>query len=423
MPQARRATLADWLAWQETLHPSEIDLGLARVRQVARRLLKRTPGYPVITVAGTNGKGSVCAYLDAMLTAAGLHVGVYTSPHLVRYNERVLIGGQPVSDAQLVDAFARIDAARGDTSLTYFEFGTLAALLVFQQADLDCAVLEVGLGGRLDAVNLLDADVAVITNIGLDHQQWLGEQRSQIAREKAGIMRPGKPAVCGDRDPPQSLLERARRVGAPLSCLGRDFDWYQDSDSWRWVSEAATLTDLPLPALAGAMQLDNAALAIAALQAPGPNFSIAAEPVRQGLERARLRGRIECIGVAPQWVLDVAHNPDAAAALSAWLADHPVAGDCHLLFGMLRDKDVAGVARELAPHVNAWHLVSLAGERGLTGEALRERIADELNARDCSIYPDVMAAMDFLKSRTGLGDRIVVCGSFHTVGAALAHGL
>ena len=423
MAARRFDSLPEWLDWQQTLHHSEIDLGLPRVRSVAQALFDLPTDYPVITVAGTNGKGSVSAYLHAMLAAAGFKTGVFTSPHLQAYNERIQIDGKPVSDEQLVAAFARIDAARAHTSLTYFEFSALAALLLFDEFVVDCAILEVGMGGRLDAINIVDADVAIITNVALDHVQWLGTDREQIGAEKAGIMRSGKAAICGDRDPPASLLKHARETGARLKCLGRDFDCIRDGETWIYQSADAFLGGLPLPGLAGAIQIDNAAVAVAALQELGERFPVAIGHLHKGLKEAFLPGRIQRVGQDPEWILDVSHNPAAARVLADWLAATRANGQTLLVFAMLEDKDAAGVARVLAGNVDAWFLGSLAGSRALSARDLQKRIATCTQDARVSLFDTVAAACEAARRDAGPNDRIVVCGSFHTVWEALAHGL
>lgn len=423
MSKPRFANLAEWLAWQETLHHSEIELGLERVAAVAQRMLELPPDYPVLTVAGTNGKGSVCAYLQAILTAAGYRVGVYSSPHLMRYNERIQINGVPVADEALLRAFQDIDTARRDSTLTYFEFATLAALFVFAEAAVDVAVLEVGMGGRLDAVNVVDADIALITNIGLDHQEWLGEDREQIAGEKAGIMRSGRPALCGDRQAPAGLHEHARRIGAQFFCLGTDFDARCDGDTWRFEFADKVVGGLPAPALQGAVQLDNAALALAALTRLGDRFPVALGHVAKGLQSAVLPGRIQIKGRSPRWLLDVCHNDEAAAVLADWLAKNPCKGRTLVVLGMLADKNAQAVARLLAPQADAWYLAGLAGARGQSAGELAARIGGELGAQPTTALDSVPQACDAAREAAGPDDRIVVCGSFHTVGAALAHGI
>lgn len=416
--RGRFATLGEWLAWQETFHHSEIDLGLDRVLRVARELLELPPRYPVITVAGTNGKGSVLACLQAIARAAGYRTGLFTSPHLVRYNERVAVAGESASDELLIDAFAAVDAARGSTSLTYFEFSALAALLIFQRSAVDVGLLEIGMGGRLDAVNIIAPDVAVITNIGLDHQAWLGDDREAIGREKAGIMREGRPVVCGDPDPPCSLLAHAHETGAQLLQVNRDYGFARTGSGWAFHGQGSQLEDLPLPALRGEIQVANAALALAALECLGGRLPVATGHIRSGLAAMRLPGRIQLRGAAPLWVLDVCHNPDSAKVLADWLAAQPCPGRTRLVLGMLRDKDVEAVAQILAPEVDEWYLAGLSGGRGLSAADLAIRVAD-VATPDPMTFSSVAAACRKAAGDAAVDDRIVVCGSFHTVGESL----
>ncbi len=406
-------TLADWLSWLEVQHPKAIDMGLERAGQVADRLGLRQPGCPVITVGGTNGKGSTVATLVSIYKAAGLHVGSYTSPHILHFNERICLNGEPVADAVLVAAFEKIRAAQGDISLTYFEFTTLAAFLVFQEAALDIVVLEVGLGGRLDAVNLIDADVAVVTSIGIDHVEYLGDTREKIAVEKAGIFRRGKPAICGDDSPPATLLEAAEEKGAILLCRGRDFSHHEVAGAWSWQGAGRVLKDLPRPALA----LANAAVALAAVFAAPISISEAA--LREGLRLAALPGRLQKVGESPLILLDVAHNPHGAAFLMQQLPKAVPGQRTLAVFAMLADKDIAGVIATCAEHIDAWLVADLPVPRG-------ERAANILpllqtgGAPVVAAYPDVAAALAAARQQARAADRILVFGSFHTVAAAQA---
>lgn len=415
MDLPRHRSLSAWLAWQEGLNPRGIELGLERVRTVWRALGAPRLAGVVFTVGGTNGKGSVVTYLDAMLRAGGYRTGRYTSPHLERYNERVSLGGVDVTDQALCDAFSAVDAARGEVPLTYFEFGTLAAFWLFARADLDAAVLEVGLGGRLDAVNLVDPDVAVVTSVDLDHQDWLGDDREAIGFEKAGIFRAGRPAICGDPNPPARLLERAAAIGAELARIGRDYRAVVDGEQWDFVSSGHRRLALPLPGLRGAHQLQNAATAVAALQAALPRLPLPQQAIREGLLSARLPGRMELVGRDPAWLLDVAHNPHAAKALARTLGDQFVAGRTHAVLAMLQDKDAAGVVAALANRVDCWWLAGLDGARGQTSGALRACLPAAL---DCRCHDTVAEAMGAVAKTTGAGDRVVVLGSFFTVGEA-----
>lgn len=405
-------TLQGWLRWQETLNPRNIDLGLDRVRRVAARLGQDRAPFRVITVGGTNGKGSVTSYAAAMLQAAGLRTGRYLSPHLVRYNERIAIDGVEIDDAALCDAFAAVDAARGEELLTYFEFGTLAAFEIFRRRGVEAAVLEVGLGGRLDAVNVLDADVAVVVSVGLDHTDWLGDTVEAIAAEKAGIFRAGHPAICGVNCP-QSLLDEAGRIGALPQQAGEDFRWDEAGGGWRWWSSSRAIDELPRP-MKGGHQLGNAATAIAAVLAlePGvPDTAIAA-----GLA-ARLPGRLQSLGGAPEIIVDVGHNRDAARAIAAALGreSRPV----QVVLGMLADKDAAAFAGELAGVAAGWHAITLEGPRGQGAEALRERL--RAAGIEAAAHDGLAAALQAARAAAGQGGRVLVTGSFHTVEAFLLY--
>lgn len=409
-----RRDLAAWLAWQERLHPTEIELGLERVRAVLSQMRLSRPPFRVVTVGGTNGKGSCVATLEALGLEAGLATGAYTSPHLLRYNERIRVGGRDASDAELVAAFEAVEAGRGMTSLSYFEFGTVAALEIFRRRGIELAVLEVGLGGRLDAVNAVDPEVAVVTSVGLDHIEWLGADRESIGREKGGIFRPGRPAVIGDRDPPATLL---RAAGNDALRLGRDFDWQEDGPGWRWQRGALEFRGLPRGLLRAPALLDNAACAIAAFDELHLLCGWPELPAR-ALERLRLIGRLQRIPGAVEWWLDVAHNPDGAAVLAGALTAAPVTGKTFAVFGMLADKDVAAVATALDRCVDHWILAPLPPPRGLDAAALAERLAPRVRAPVVAA-PSVVQACETAREAARPGDRVVVCGSFHTVGPAL----
>ena len=361
----RFTTLPEWLAWQETLHPSAIDLGLKRVAAVAGRMVCSQPAPLAITIGGTNGKGSCQAMLEAILLRAGYRVGCYSSPHLVRYNERIRLDGEPVSDEMLCQAFERIDRARGEESLTYFEFGTLAALDIMKRAPLDVALLEVGLGGRLDAVNLVDADAALISSIAVDHTDWLGPDRESIGREKAGIFRAGRPAVCGDANPPDSLRREAERQGALLRVLGEDFKVLQAGRRWHWQGERGRYRDLQHPALQGAHQLANAASVLMVLEMLDQRLPVSRRHIDAGLKWVSLPARIQRVSGRVEQVLDVSHNAQAALALVDTLRRAPVAGATHAVIGMMQDKDVTAFAESLATVVSHWYPVGLPVTRAL----------------------------------------------------------
>jgi dihydrofolate synthase / folylpolyglutamate synthase len=414
----RFTTLEEWLAWQESLHPHAIDLGLERVRSAADALGVGRFDVPVITIGGTNGKGSCVALLESILRAAGYRVGAFTSPHLIRYSERIHIDGREVADEAIVEAFARIDAARGSTSLTFFEFNTLAALLIFGAARLDAIVLEVGLGGRLDAVNVVDADVALLTSIGLDHCDWLGPTLEDIGREKAGIFRKGRPAVIGSLPVPETVLEAARQAGAELRLPGSDFFNSRRNGRWTWHNARARHADLPLPALAGRHQLDNAAAVLAVLDELRARLPVSRDAIIAGLERVSLKGRFQTVPVRAEWILDVAHNPDAAACLAETMGSLPRRARTIAVVGILKDKDARSIVAVLAPYVDQWIAVDLPGPRGLTGAELRSIAGAELDPR-WSIAASVAAACERANTLSTQRDRVVVFGSFHTVGPAL----
>ncbi len=415
-------SLADWLAWQETLHPNAIDLGLDRLQRTLDRLGWQRPTCPVITVAGTNGKGSCVALTARILGEAGYRVGTFTSPHLLRYNERIAIDGVEVSDEALIAAFERIDAARGEDTLTFFEFNAAAALLVLADAHPDAVVLEVGLGGRLDAVNVVDADVALVTSIDLDHCDWLGHDRETIGREKAGIFRAGRPAIFGSRDMPASIREAAQQVGADLQQLGHDFDWVRSGDRWTWRGRTGEQRDLPAPALHGEIQYDNAAAVLATLEALQVRLPVPRSAIERGLQTVTLPGRFQVVRQSSprpiEWILDVAHNPAAAHTLAAQLAARKDGGRTIAVCGVLSDKDVEGIVGELRSSFDAWVIVGLQGARALAPEALAARVRN-VGVNVEAVAADVVAGCLAAEALAQAGDRIVVFGSFLTVGPAL----
>jgi dihydrofolate synthase/folylpolyglutamate synthase len=400
-------TLAEWLAYIERQHPSSIALGLDRVAGVFSRMNCRL-GVPVITVGGTNGKGSTSAMLESILRCAGYRTGLYTSPHLVRYNERVRVAGVEADDAALADAFAAVERARGDVPLTYFEFGTLGMLRVFDKLKIEVAILEVGLGGRLDAVNVLDADCAVLTSVAIDHVEYLGADREAIGREKAGIFRAGRPAVVADPQPPRSVLAAPARQ----LLIGRDFGYEEEGRQWRYWGPGGRRGGLDHPALRGRVQLRNAAAALCALDALRERLPLAMQDVRRGLAEVSLPGRFQVLPGRPQVVLDVAHNVEAARTLADNLLSSGYAEETIAVCGMLRDKDIGGVLRALAPRVTRWHFASLPGPRGAPAAALRQELG-EGDEHD-SVSEALAAALE----SAGENDKIVVFGSFLTVGEA-----
>ncbi|MBU6469876.1 MAG: bifunctional tetrahydrofolate synthase/dihydrofolate synthase [Gammaproteobacteria bacterium] len=415
----RFSTLQDWLAWQEQLHPNPIDLGLERVQRVLKAMQLERPAYKVLTVGGTNGKGSCVAFLDAMLRAQGYQVGAYTSPHLLRYNERVSIGGRQVTDAELCESFARVDTARGTTSLTYFEFGTLAALDIFRNRGIDMAVLEVGMGGRLDAVNAVDPLGALVVSVGLDHQEWLGPDRDSIGYEKAGIYRRGRPAICGDRDPPRRLLQTARQFGADLQVLGRDFDWRASRGGWDWQNGATRIRALPPPAMTGRIQYDNAASSIALLQAVHTELAVSEAAIRQGLRQARISARFERVPGEVELIFDVAHNQDAARVLASNLDATRTSGRTIAVVGMYRDKAAGAVAQALGERIDSWHLGGLGGPRGQAAAELAAHVRSALPRARLHAHASVIDAWQAARADAARGDRIVIFGSFQTVSAIL----
>lgn len=416
----RFSRLSDWLDWQNTLHPDRIELGLERVAEVAGRMGLLEPDYRVISVAGTNGKGSSVALLDAIYRAAGFRTATYTSPHLQRYNERIHIDGCEASDAQLCEAFGRVDRARGDISLTYFEFGTLAALSLFEQARPDVAILEVGMGGRLDAVNIIDADTALVTAVDIDHSAWLGSDRNSIGREKAGIFRSGRPAICSDPSPPDSVRQSALETGADWCARGTGFDYQSGPDGWSWHGRAMRCEALPLPALAGTHQLDNAAGVLAVIEAMQDSFPVGCDVIAQGLVTVQLNGRCQVFPGDVEMLVDVAHNPAAAATLAGVLHGRPVTGRTWLVLGMLDDKEAAGFAAALEGCVDVWCLAGLADQRGLSAARLHQRLGRQGDGRQILLFETVPAALEYLQQHAAAGDRIVVSGSFLGVAEALA---
>jgi dihydrofolate synthase / folylpolyglutamate synthase len=411
-------TLAEWLELQESVHTKSIDLGLGRVGEVAAALSLLPVAYPVITVGGTNGKGSTVAHLAALLHALGVRAGVFTSPHLVNYNERIRIDGAAAPDAELTATFERIEAARGATTLTFFEYNTLAALLIFAARRVDAAVLEVGLGGRLDATNLIDADVAVLCSVGLDHRDWLGDDLESIGREKAGIFRRGRPAVLGAGDLPAAVFAALATSGAIAVVAERDFSWRIDGDSWRYQGLREHCAALPPSGLPGSIQYRNAATAIAALEALNLPQRLDCAVISTALRTVTLPGRFQIVPGEVEWILDVAHNEPAAEVLARHLGERPCAGRTLAVTGILRDKDVAGIARALAPQIDHWILCSLPGARGSTASELRMRLTDDINER-AQQSDSVAAGCELARKLARPADRVLVFGSFPAVGLAL----
>ncbi len=410
-------SLAEWLAWQETLNTAEIDLGLDRVCEVCDLLDISPPAGRVFTVAGTNGKGSSAGALEALLRLGGLRTGLYTSPHLVRYNERISIDNRPVADELLVAAFEKIERVRADIPLTFFEYGTLAAFCIFSEQDCDAWVLEVGLGGRLDAVNVIDPDVALITTVALDHQDWLGNTVEVIAREKAGIMRSGRPAFYGDTPVPVSVEDYAADIGAELNCYPDDFDFTLQAEGWTWQGQSMQISGLPMPCGFEQAQLRNQSLVLAALERAVPELLNDTEKVYAALSGNTAPGRMQAFQDEHLWLLDVAHNPQAAAGLAEWLAqsgDTPVT----VVLGMLADKEVGEFVRAIGSDVQQWITCPIVAGRGTDAEDLAD-LLEPLVAGEVSPAATVEAALSEARESTPVGGRIVVCGSFYVVGPAL----
>ncbi|MCW8825266.1 MAG: bifunctional tetrahydrofolate synthase/dihydrofolate synthase [Gammaproteobacteria bacterium] len=411
----RFSTLEQWLHWQEGLHPKSIDLGLERPGELLKRLKLNTPKHLTITVAGTNGKGSTVALLESILIAAGYGVGSYTSPHLLKYNERIKINGLPVADDLICDAFDELDQARKELSLTYFEFGTLAAFSIFQKQEVDVALLEVGLGGRLDAVNLLDADLAIITAIDIDHSAWLGTNREAIAIEKAGIMRKAIPVICSDPMPPQSLIDYAEEIGAELELLGVDFSYEIAPDgSWTLKHGEQVIEKLFRPNLAGLMQYQNSCGAIAGLQALGNRVNISVTDIQSGLQQASLPGRFQKLSDDPVVIVDVAHNPQSATILAENLNNLPCSGKRYAVVAMLTDKDQPETLKPLAGLFERWMVAGLNVERGDNGDSLASAIDAELSEA-LERFNSVESAYRRACELATIGDQIIVFGSFFTV--------
>ncbi len=412
-------SLQGWLARLESLHPKSIDLGLERSREVLQRLNIEL-ACPVIMVAGTNGKGSTCAFLEAVLQAAGYRTGLYTSPHLLRYNERVRIDGEDCSDEAIVAGLAAVEAARSRTSLTYFEHGTLGAAWQFARAKVEAAILEVGLGGRLDAVNLFEPDVSIVTSVDLDHQDWLGADREAIGFEKAGIFRPAKPAVCTDLQPPFALREHARKMAARLQLIGQDFGYRQGTDSWQFYWYGQGLSGLPLPVMAGEYQLRNAAAALAGLLNVQDSLPVTEAAIHQGLRQARAAARFQIIAGKPEVILDVAHNPEAARALAGNLRARPVGGHTLAVFALLADKDLPAVVSPLEDLIDAWYVCGLKGARTRPADELARDVGKLIGNKTVGSYPSPVEGCSAALSAASGNDRILVFGSFHTVASVLA---
>ena len=420
-PPSAEAGLPAWLAWLEARHGKQIDLSLERCREVAGRLNIGRPAPIVITVAGTNGKGSSVAMLESIYINAGYRVGTYTSPHLLRFNERMRINGRPLDDMEICRGFDQVERERHSVSLTYFEFSTLAALALFQQAKLDILILEVGLGGRLDAVNIIDPDVALIAAIGLDHEDWLGETREAIGREKAGIMRPGVPVVCSDHAVPASIPQCASEVGAELELLGADFTFDMDpaTGQWRWWSGADAIDCLPVPALCGNHQLRNAAGVIKVVRLLARRVPVSSEQIKQGLVCVQLHGRFHAVRRPHQYIMDVAHNPQAAEIFRATLGQNPTSGKTFALIGMLNTKNHIGYLRPLTDVVDRWCFTDLPAANGARATELESCLKKLMPRAWSRCFDSVAAAHEEISRQASPDDRVLVLGSSITVGAML----
>ncbi|MFK7816972.1 MAG: bifunctional tetrahydrofolate synthase/dihydrofolate synthase [Gammaproteobacteria bacterium] len=412
--------LKEWLDWQETLHSKKIELGLERIAEVASAMGVDKPAYNTIVVAGTNGKGSIVSTLESIYHHAGYRVGAYTSPHLLQYNERIRVNYKNIDDDSLCNAFNKVDEARGNTSLSYFEFGTLAAMQIFNASELDIAIYEVGLGGRLDAVNILDSDVAIISSIGIDHIQWLGATRELIGFEKAGVFRADHSAICGDSDPPDSLIQHAKKLGTELLFINQDYSFEINNDeTWSFHSENLDWDNLPLPNLHGEVQIGNAATALMGLGQIDEKLPVTRESVERGLTNINLPGRFQRIQSTCEIILDVAHNLDSANVLATNLRGLKPATKTIAVFAVLSDKDVCGIIEAVGGLFDEWHISQLASERTLDKESLKKQLDN--CCYDCDIYThsSIAEAYNTAKSAASESMRIVVFGSFLTVAEVL----
>ncbi len=408
------SNLDEWLHYIEALHSKDIELGLQRVQHVAQRLNLRA-NFPIITVAGTNGKGSSCAMLAQIYQHAGYKVASYTSPHLIDYRERICINQQMISEPQACTAFAAVEQARAGTPLTYFEFGTLAAMYYFLQQQVDVAILEIGMGGRLDAVNLFEPDCSIVTSIDLDHMEYLGNTREAIGREKAGIYRSGKPAICADRNAPQSLIDYAQQIDSEFYLIGQHFDFQASQHHWQFDSQSISLPALPMPGLTGAFQLNNASAVMMALHLMQGRLPISWQTVAQAFPQIRLAGRYQTIHDQPRVIVDVAHNPHAAQALLENLRAQPCAGKTIAVMAMLGDKDIAAVARLMQPVIDVWYLAALEHSRGASLQQTQQAVQASIQQQPIICQQNLTLAFHEAYKQAGENDRIIVFGSFFTV--------
>lgn len=417
----RQSSLAEWLAWLETLHPKKIDLSLNRIRTILEVLELESPPFHIVSVGGTNGKGSCVAFLSSIYKEAGFRTGAFTSPHLIAFNERIAVDGVEAEDQELIEAFVAMDEARDAVTLSYFEASAVAALVHFARKEVDLAILEVGMGGRLDAVNAVDADAALIASVGLDHEEWLGSDRESIGFEKAGIMRAGRPVVIADPEPPHSLATAARDAGADALFIGRDFDFTADGTELVVNCRGSIVRRVPKPRFGGAEQWLNAAACVQVAECLRDILPVSEAALAGGFATTAPAGRADVRRVAGvEWVFDVAHNPAAAQRLAATLAAQPAEGRTWAIFGALRDKDVRGVLSELAAQIDVWHVASLDAERGADAQEVGAVVTLAGGARDITAFANVPAACEYTRERARPGDRVVVFGSFYVVGPALS---
>jgi dihydrofolate synthase / folylpolyglutamate synthase len=415
----RYTTLQDWLSWQEGLHFTAIDLGLDRCRSVAERMGLLAPDYAVINVAGTNGKGSSVTMLDMILRKSSYSTGRYTSPHLINYNERICVNGKEVSDELLCESFDRIDRARGDISLTYFEFGTLAALDIFRKFGIQIAILEVGLGGRLDAVNILDADASLVASIDVDHEAWLGNDRESVGREKAGIFRSGKAAVCSDPKPPHSVTDYAENIGVSLKLLNKDYSYEVIADAWNWQSGPIKYHALAKPSGNNDCQIQNAAGVLMLLKTIADRFPVSYDAVTTTMKEFQLNGRFQMVAGEPGYILDVAHNRQAAELLVKTLNKLPKANHTHCVVGMLKDKNHGQIFSELGKIVDSWYVTELNSDRAAKASLLKGKLLETVNPENLYEFYDINMALELAAKQAQPGDRILVMGSFLTVCAGI----
>ncbi|MEI2635619.1 MAG: bifunctional tetrahydrofolate synthase/dihydrofolate synthase [Methylotenera sp.] len=416
--QPKPTTIQEWLVYIEALHPKSIAMGLDRVQAVATKL-SLVPSFPIITVAGTNGKGSTCEMLRRIYSEAGYKVGCYTSPHLIRYNERVRVNHQEISDQDLCMAFEAVETARGDIALTYFEMGTLAAMWYFCRANLDVVILEVGLGGRLDAVNIFEPACAIVTTVDLDHMEYLGETREKIGFEKAGVFRANKLAICGDENPPASLLNYAETIGADLKLINRDFQVKKNKQGWQY-SEKSLVLQLPVLGLAGEFQLANAACAICTVHHLKHIIPVSQANIHAALGAVRLTGRFQQVQSKPQIIVDVAHNPHAATSLAQNLQSTPCAGRTLAVFAMLADKDIEGVISAVTPCISRWYIADIRAARGAKALNLQKTLIRQVDQASVRVFDDVSLALAAACKDADKNDRIIAFGSFYTVADAIS---